>query len=150
MYPLQEVPGQENFNNWLKGDACRKQASGRQRKAAFEDRHKEEVKAARRAREQFTFQDTDSENEEGPIKEEKNVSKLKKPTEEDEQEIAELNETIKSESRNGIGSEFCKKQKVKQQIKIRFKEPTEVQPGGDLEKEPEGTTKDETGGKAKN
>ena len=56
----------KNFNSWLTGEACRKAASGRQRKAAFEERHKEEAKAARRAREEFLFHGTESEDEEGP------------------------------------------------------------------------------------
>ena len=58
----------KNFNSWLKGEACKKAANGRQRKAAFEDRHKEGVKAARRAREEFTLYESGSENEEGPKK----------------------------------------------------------------------------------
>ena len=56
---------------------------------------------------------------------------MKKTTGEDESETNEINEAIEAERRNGIGSKNCLKQNVKQQIKISFKDSSEIKPGGE-------------------
>ena len=53
----------KNFNKWPTGDVCLKQASGRERKAAFELRHNVQAKAARLAKENYQIFETDSEDE---------------------------------------------------------------------------------------
>ena len=92
---------------------CKKTASGRERKAAFDARHTTTIKAARKAQETFKIFESDTEDEEqeavnNNVKE--NTFSIKVPTEEDQQDTEIANE----EARGRTGpNDYFKKSKYK-------------------------------------
>ena len=81
------------FNNW-RVKPCRPDATGKQRKAAFENDYGAKAKAARLAREQFMIYDSESEHEK--VEDPGTPINKKQPhqtdTAEDDREAAEINE----------------------------------------------------------
>ena len=109
MFELQNVSRKKKINKWLSGVPCKRKANGLERKAAFEERHSDQVKIAKLAKESYQIFDTDSEDELLPPQKEKTFT-MKAPTTEDQQEADGFNEW----ERRGGGPNG-----VKQKLKLK-------------------------------